>query len=104
MFPVFPTELVTSIAVYEGTSPGGGGLLPPVVLKVPPQTVGPAGTFENPLKLSGAGPPLTEFAALHCELQNVAVEPMAAFPSPITKLPPVVHWKTMTLSESDDGR
>jgi hypothetical protein len=98
------TELVTSMAVNDGTLSGGGVLLPGKALNLPPHVVGPAGIPAKPLNADGAFPPLTELAEFHCELQNVAVTPRPLFPLPITKFPPVVHWKTIVLADALDGR
>jgi hypothetical protein len=59
MLPDFTTLLVTSMAVYAGTIPAGGGLLPPPVDHEPPHVVLPAGRLEKPLKALGAMPPDT---------------------------------------------
>ena len=94
--PDFVTLLVTSTAVYSGTLTVGGGLLPPLVLHVPPHTVGPAGMFANPLNEFGATPPLTAFRRYQSSAQKVAVVPEVALPSPITTLPPGVQAKLVT--------
>jgi hypothetical protein len=90
VLPDFVTEFVTSIAVYAGTVTGGGGLLPPLVLHLPPHEVAPDGTFAKPLKLLGAVPPLMWFSFDQLLLQNVIVPVPPASRSPITKLPPTV--------------
>ena len=102
--PDFVTESVTSIAVYDGRPDGGGGLFPPEVSHVAPHVVGPAGAFENPLKLFGAAPAPTVLAALHWLPQNVAVPAIAALPLPMTKLPPAVHWNTIVVALAFDER
>jgi hypothetical protein len=90
VLPDFVTELVTSIAVYEGTLAGGAGLLPGLVDHAPPHEVAPAGSFANPLKLDGAGPPLMWFALDQPLPQNVTTPNPLASRSPMTKLPPTV--------------
>lgn len=59
----------------------------PVAQRVP-HTGAAAGSLAKPLNERGAGPPLRAFASAHYAPQKVTVEPEAAFPSPITKLPP----------------
>ena len=75
---MFTTALVTSIAVYDGTSPGGGELVPGRAMKLAPHVDGPVGVGENPLKLAGAGPPVRRLTCAHSPLQKVAVAPTAA--------------------------
>ena len=66
VLPDFVTRPVTSTAVYAGTVPAGGGLLPPLVDQFgAPQAVGPAGLFAKPLKALGATPPDTELDRCH---------------------------------------
>ena len=64
----------------------------------------PDGMFEKPLKELGATPPETVFCWFQMSDQNVAVAPIVSLPSPITKFPPGVHEKTITLREAVDGR
>jgi hypothetical protein len=90
VLPDFITELVTSIAVYEGTLAGGAGLLPVLVDHVPPHAVASSGLFANPSKLFGAGPPLMWFALDQPLPQNVTTPDPLASRSPMTKLPPTV--------------
>ena len=86
----FATELVTSMAVYDGTLPGGVELSPGPVDHVPLHQVAPAGLFANPLKLLGAGPPLMWFALDQLLPQNVTPPNPLASRSPMTKFPPTV--------------
>ena len=90
VLPDFVTEFVTSIAVYDGTLPGGAGLLPGLVDHVPPHEVAPAGLFANPLKLLGAVPPLMWFAIDQLLPQKVTAPDPPASRSPTTKVPPTV--------------
>src|SRR6266478_1438860 len=86
--PSLPTELVTITAMKVGSGPSGGGvLLPGSVVQATPQ-LGVVGSSAKPLKLRGAEPPLVGLSFAHCAPQKVTEVPVAAFLSPITKLPP----------------
>jgi hypothetical protein len=68
--PGWETVLDTATARYAGTLPGGPALLPTEVVYPVPQAGGAVPAPDaNPLKLSGAIPPLRRFAAGHCGLQ-----------------------------------
>src|SRR5216683_2679276 len=66
---------------------GGGVLLPGSVVQATPQ-LGVVGSSPKPLKLRGAEPPLVGLSFAHCAPQKVTALPVAAFLSPMTKLPP----------------
>ena len=85
--PDLVIELATMTVMYDGTLAGGGGLLPVVVVQLPPQAGG-LGLVElaNPLKPDGARPPLNEFDFAHWSPQKVTRLPTAALPSPITNV------------------
>src|SRR5712692_692811 len=86
--PSLPTELVTITAMKAGSGPSGGGvLLPGSVVQATPQ-LGVVGSSAKPLKLRGAEPPLKELSFAHRAPQKVTEVPIAAFLSPMTKLPP----------------
>src|SRR5260370_11065757 len=86
--PSLPTELVTITAMKVGSGPSGGGvLLPGSVVQATPQ-LGVLGSSAKPLKLRGAEPPLVGLSFAHRAPQKVTVLPVAAFLSPMTKLPP----------------
>src|SRR4051794_30104854 len=102
--PFFTTELVDSIAVYCGTAPAGGALLPPGDVHEPPQVVGPAGEFEKPLNAVGAAPPLTVLSVDQLLPQNVTLLPTAELPLPTAKFPPFVQSKMIVAALADDGR
>src|SRR5690349_6201954 len=78
---------------------GGGGLLPGAVDHVVPHAGRPLGAFSNPLNAAGAAPALTSFSFHHCAPQKVTSVPVAAFPSPITNVPPVGVAKIRTVQE-----
>lgn len=65
-------ELATMTMMYDGMLLGGPELLPEVLVHVPPQ-LGGFGlvTLAKPLKLAGAGPPLSELTRAQCAPQNV---------------------------------
>jgi hypothetical protein len=87
--PDFETELETSTAMKAGSGPGGGGGLEPgSVDQSIPQATPLLGLDSKPLNAAGAVPPLSVFRFHYCAPQNVTFVPTAAFPSPITKLPP----------------
>ena len=69
----------------SGTLFGGPELFPGSLVHVPPQ-FGGFGLVElpKPLKLEGAGPPLSEFLFAHCAPQNVTCWPTTALRSPMT--------------------
>ena len=70
--PDFVIELATMTVMYVGTLLGGPELLPELLVHVPPQFGGfGLVEFAKPLKLAGAGPPLSEFRFAHCAPQNV---------------------------------
>lgn len=71
--------LETITAMYAGTELGGGGLLPVVLIQLPPQTGGVAlSVLAKPLKALGAVPPERLFRAFHCELHHVTDAPSVA--------------------------
>src|ERR671937_2105283 len=81
-------ELETITPMYEGRGPaGGGGLLPGDVVQFVPHVTA-AGESSKPLNEAGAAPPERLFSFDHCAPQKVTEVPVAAFPSPMTKLPP----------------
>src|SRR6516165_6581078 len=85
-----------------GSGPlGGGGLLPGLVDQLVPQGGRPAGTFSKPLNEAGAEPPLKSFSFHHCEPQKVTAVPIAAFPLPITNVPPATLAKISTVQLTD---
>src|SRR6266481_740265 len=87
--PDFEMELDTITAMKAGSGPaGGGGLFPGAVDQVTPQAGRLPGAFSKPLNEAGAAPPLRSFNFHHCAPQNVTAVPIAAFLSPITKVPP----------------
>ncbi len=113
-FPDLLTELATSTPMYEGTSVVGGGLFPGPVLNFVPQTatgvvVGSVVTAPaNPLKESGAIPPVRLFRlhheSLHQDTFVVALAP-ATVVSPSTKAPRDGKAKTTAvLPVSDEGK
>src|SRR6516165_4852148 len=76
--------LVTMMPMYDGSGPFGGfALLPGPVVQSTPQ-LGVAGVAAKPLKLAGAGPPLSVLSFHHCAPQKVTCVPLALLPSPIT--------------------
>ena len=77
------TELVTITAMYLGRRPSGASSSEPAVQRA--WHVGVRGSAAKPLKLDGAGPPLSEFFFHHFGLQNVTSP--VALRSPITKAP-----------------
>src|SRR5260370_37616641 len=86
--PSLPTVLVTITAMKAGSGPSGGGvLLPGSVVEATPQ-LGVVGSSAKPLRLGGAEPPLVGLFFAHCAPQKVTELPVAAFLSPMTKLPP----------------
>jgi hypothetical protein len=94
--PDCEVELETTTAMNAGNGPGGGGVLLPVsVIQLVPQDA-EAGVSSKPLNDAGAGPPLSVFSFDHWAPQKVTSVPIAAFPSPITKLPPGVTANTVT--------
>jgi hypothetical protein len=85
--PDFVIALATITRIVAGTLPGGLELLPGSVFHVPPQVAGfGVVIFANPLKESGAEPPLKLFCFAHCAPQNITDLPTTAFLSPMTKL------------------
>ena len=59
-------ELATITVMYAGTLLGGPELLPGSLFHVPPQAGGVVLVeFAKPLKVEGAGPPLSEFELAH---------------------------------------
>ncbi len=82
------TELVTITAMYAGSGPAGGGVLLPGSAVQLMRQLGVVGFSAKPLKLAGAGPPLTELSFPHCAPQKVTDVPMTLLPSPIAKAPP----------------
>lgn len=99
--PDWEIELETITAIKAGSGPGGGGgLLPGSVDQLVPQ-VTDAGAFSKPLKADGAEPPLNVFSFPHCAPQKVTGVPNAAFPSPITKVPPATVAKTRTGQDAE---
>ena len=96
-------ELVTITAISAGSGPSGGGeLLPGSALQLIPQA-GVPGLSAKPLKLRGAGPPLSALIFAHCAPQNVTEVPTAEFSFPMTKAPPpganAIVQMTVTLFE-----
>jgi len=70
--PAFVIELATITVMNDGTLFGGSGLLPELLVQVPPQIGGfVLAELVKPLKLTGMGPPLREFRFAHCAPQNV---------------------------------
>jgi hypothetical protein len=92
--------------MYEGKGKSGGSeLLPGPVVQVIPQFGGSAvSVLVKPLKLGGAAPPLRPFSAGHCALQNVTLDPIVAFRSPISKAPLARNAKMIAFALADDGR
>src|SRR5258708_2626277 len=86
--PDLAAELVTITAMKVGSGPAGGGVLLPGSAVQPLPQVGVVGFSAKPLKLRGAEPPLKELSFAHCAPQKVTEVPVAAFRSPMTKLPP----------------
>ena len=70
--PDFVVELVTMTEINDGMLLGGPELLPGLLVQTPPQRGG-FGLVElaKPLKLEGAGPPLSELRFAHCAPQKV---------------------------------
>src|SRR6516162_10176241 len=106
--PDLVTWDATIIAVYDGTVAGGGTLFPGFVDHGTPAT-GSAGESSNPLKLAGAGPPLSVFSCGQVSAQNVTDFPIAepigpTVASPSTNDPPWVYWKSRSVPVPDDGR
>lgn len=63
----------------EGSEWGGFPLFPGRAVQVPPHEGGEELAFvANPLKLSGAGPPVSELSVDQLALQNVTVAPVAS--------------------------
>src|SRR5436309_2851372 len=86
--PDLVIELVTNTLMVGGTPLGRFESLPAVLVQVPPQVGAPAPMeLANPLRLAGAGPPLSEFDLAHCDPQKTTCCPTTAFRSPITKFP-----------------
>src|SRR5690348_3964892 len=95
--PDLEIELETITAMKAGSGPtGGGGVLPGVVDQVVPHAGNAAGAFSNPLNAAGAAPELRSFCFHHCAPQKMTAVPVAAFRSPITKVPPVEPAKIST--------
>ncbi len=85
---VCETELVTRTATKDGTVAGGPELFPVSVDHVEPQVAGVTSRLSaNPLRLLGAGPPLSELVVAHCAPQKVTDAPSDALLSPTTKAP-----------------
>src|SRR5262245_38159406 len=88
--PTLVIELDAITAMYGGSVAGGGMLPPALAAQLPPHCgrdmlVG--ARLASPLKLDGAGPPLSELRLDHCVPQSVTLLPAAAFWSPITNGP-----------------
>src|SRR5438128_9895340 len=78
VLPDIEILLEASTAMYDGTLLAGGGLLPVVVLHVPPQTGGVVlRVLAKPLNAAGAGPPDRAFSLYHCAPHHVTVPPLA---------------------------
>src|SRR6188508_2634771 len=69
---------------------GGPELFPGSVDHRWPQAELLLGSFANPLKAAGAGPPFSALSIDHLAPQNVTAFPTPAFRSPITNEPPTV--------------
>jgi hypothetical protein len=86
----FVTEPATTTPMYDGMPLAGGGLSPPVVVKLTPQTLAGVvlGSVETlpakPLKAIGAVPPVRLFTLDQESLHHVTVED----PAPVTVLSP----------------
>src|SRR6267378_1668204 len=86
--PDWVIELATITLMLAGTPLGGAAPLPELLCQLPPQIGGFVSVeLANPLKLAGAGPPLSKFDFDHCEPQKTTRWPTIALRSPITKLP-----------------
>src|SRR5438046_5125626 len=94
--PAFTTLVGTSTPMYAGGAPlGGPELFPGRVVQVMPQAGGSAlRRSANPLKLAGAGPPLSWLRADHCAPQKVTCPPTGALRSPTVKPPRARNAKT----------
>src|SRR5439155_3756227 len=87
--PFFTTESVTIIVRSAGIESGGGGLLPGLVVHVPPQTL--SLWFAKPLKLAcpAVTRPLKLLFFHHCEPQKLTMSLTAcSSASPMTKAKP----------------
>src|SRR5712692_10475193 len=81
-------ELVTMTPISRGSGPSGGGVLLPGSVLHPAPQLGVPGLSAKPLKLRGAGPPVSELTFAHCAPQNITELPTTAFLSPMTNAPP----------------
>ena len=86
--PDFEAWPVTITPMNAGNGPSGGGALLPGSVDQPAPQLGVCGLFAKPLKLAGAGPPVSVFSFDHCAPQKVTTFPTPLFPSPIAKAPP----------------
>src|SRR5437867_5941239 len=103
LFPDLETLLEAMTAMKEGTVAGGAGLLPGLVVQLPPQLGGVVlRVLAKPLKLWGACPPVKEFTFDHCAPQKVT-EPVAVR-LPTTKEPRFRKAKTSVVALAEEGR
>lgn len=86
--PDWLMELDAITAMNSGTERGGLELVPGSVVQVSPHRGVLLGVvLAKPVKLAGAGPPLSEFGCDHWAPQKVTGLPTVAFRSPITNDP-----------------
>ena len=101
--PDLAMALETITAMKDGTLPGGEELLPGCVDQLPAQVGGVLlSVLANPLKLSGADPPLNEFTFDHCAPQKVT-DPVSLW-SPTTKEPRARKAKSKVFAVAEAGR
>jgi hypothetical protein len=87
--PDFAIELATITLMVDGSVAGGPELLPAPLVHVPPQSAGSGVVVSaKPLKIEGAGPPLSLLDLAHWAPQKVTCCPTTALTSPMTKLMP----------------
>lgn len=79
VLPALVILLATITAMYAGTVFGGAGLLPGLVVHVPPQYGGSLlNVAAKPLKALGAGPPESALSVAHCAPHQVMVTGVVA--------------------------
>ena len=99
------TLLETRTPIKEGNEAGGLPLFPGRAIHVPPHDGGEVLVFvANPLKLSGAAPPLSELSVDQLAPQNVTVAPVALSWSPMTKNLREEKLKMRVVAFAEEGR
>src|SRR3954449_12357479 len=109
--PLFVIELDTTTPMYEGTVPGGGGLLPVAVVQALPHpdggvVVGRVIVPSKPLYADGAAPPVRTFRLGHVSAHHVTVVALpaaAAVVFPSVNAPRLGKAKTIAVFESLDA-